>query len=187
MGPCRSGFHPRKVYTVKRTRTRVAASCVRKTTSASETRNAFVARTRGRMTRRLRGIRKAQRGPHSCPAGKIRRIPYVRIRKGRRTFVPAGCIPNVGAPGKGLASGTPGIGPLRQGNLKRFGYTDVRHMSEGRRHLALSQAVRKYGSLTVWRKLNAIYVYTRRTSPSSSAVFKADRDWIATTYGIKAF
>jgi hypothetical protein len=185
MGICRPGFHPRKAYTVKGTR--VAASCVRKTTSARETHNAFVARTRGRMTRRLRGVPKTARGPSLCPPKKIRRNPYVRIRKGIRTFVPASCIANVGAPGKGLASGQPGIGPLRQGNLKRFGYTNVRKMSEGRRHLALGVAVHKYGSLTVWRKLNAIYVYTRRTSPASSAIFKADRDWVKTTYGIKAF
>jgi hypothetical protein len=179
---CRSGFHPRKAYTVKRTR--VAGSCVR---GARRSRSAFISRVRGRMTRRLRGIRKTQRGPRFCPAGKIRRAPYVRIRKGRRTFVPASCIADVGAPGKGLSSGAPGIGPLRQGNLKRFGYSDVRAMSTGRRHLALATAVRKYGALTVWRKLNAIYVYTRRSSPTSSAIFKADRDWIKATYGIKAF
>lgn len=184
---CRPGFHPRKAYTVKRTRTHVPSSCIRKTSSARGSHSAFVARTRGRMTRRLRGVRKTQRGPSRCPTGKIRRIPYVRIRKGRRTFVPASCIADVGAPGKGLASGAPGIGPLRQGNLKRFGYSDVSAMSMGRRHLALATAVHKYGALTVWRKLNAIYVYTRRTSPASSTIFKADRDWVKATYGIKAF
>ena len=184
---CRPGFHTRKAYTVKRTGTRVPASCIRKTTSARGSHSAFVARTRGRMTRRLRGIRKTHRGPRSCPTGKIHRSPYVRIRKGRRTFVAASCITNVGAPGKGLTSGAPGIGPLRQGNLKRFGYSDVRAMSTGRRHLSLVAAVRKYGALTVWRKLNAIYIYTRRSSPTSSAIFKADRDWIKATYGIKAF
>jgi hypothetical protein len=60
-------------------------------------------------------------------------------------------------------------------------------MPTGRRHLSLAAAVRKYGALTVWRKLNAIYIYTRRSSPTSSATFKADRDWIKATYGIKAF
>jgi hypothetical protein len=63
-----------------------------------------------------------------------------------------------------------------------FGYD--RHDSEGRRHIALAQTVGKYGSLSVWRKLNAIYVYTRRTSPASSRIFKVDRDWIKTHYGI---
>jgi hypothetical protein len=57
-------------------------------------------------------------------------------------------------------------------------------MSVGRRHLALGRAVSAYGALSVFRKLNAVYVYTRRTSPSSSRIFKADRNWIKTHYGV---
>ncbi len=161
---CPAGFHPRRSYRVSRTGTRVAAACVRA--------------TRKRMTTRLRGIRK------SCPSGQIVRDAYVR---GRRQFVPAACIKNVGNPGKGILSGAPGIGPLRKGDLSRFGYDDVISMSEGHRHLALAAAVRSYGSLTVWRKLNAVFVYTKNTSPASSRIFKADRDWIKEHFGISAF
>ena len=144
------------------------------------------------MSRRLQGIRRSARGPSSCPSGTILRNPYVRERKGRRTLVAASCIRNVGNPGKGLVTPEgqllgPGIGPLRKGDLSRFGYDHVTDISEGRRHLALASAVRAYGSLTVWRKLNALYVYTRNTAPGSSATFKADRDWIKAHYGIKAF
>ena len=57
-------------------------------------------------------------------------------------------------------------------------------MKAGRRHLALSSAVKAYGALSVFRKLNAVYVYTRNASPSSSAIFKADRDWIKAEYGL---
>lgn len=122
-----------------------------------------------------------------CSAGQILRAPYVRIRSGKRSYVAASCITNQGAPGKGLASGEPGIGPLRSGDLERFGYDNVAALSIAKRHLALAKAVHAYGSLTVWRKLNAIYVYTKRTSPVSSRRFKADRDWVNNTYGIKAF
>ena len=139
------------------------------------------------MTRRLQGIRRSARGPSSCPSGTILRNPYVRERKGRYTLVAASCIRDVGNPGKGLVTGGPGIGPLRKGDLSRFGYDHVTNMSEGRRHLALASAVKAYGSLTVWRKLNALYVYTRNTAPASSAIFKADRDWIKEHYGIQAF
>jgi hypothetical protein len=139
------------------------------------------------MTRRLRGIRMTKRGPCRCKPGYIRRGPYVRIRSGKRSFVAAACIPDVGAPGKGLPTGVPGIGPLRSGDLSRFGYDNVVDMTQGRRQLALAMAVKAYGALTVWRKLNAVYIYTRRSSPSSSRVFKADRDWIKEHYGIKAF
>jgi hypothetical protein len=55
------------------------------------------------------------------------------------------------------------------------------------RHAALAKAVKEFGSLGVWRKLNAVYVYTRRTAPEASKTFKADRDWVRATYGIKAF
>ncbi len=115
------------------------------------------------------------------------RDPYVRVRLGQKQYVPAACVKDMGAPGKGIPTGAPGIGPLRKGNLQRFGYTDVISMTEGRRHLALATAVKAYGALTVWRKLNAVFIYTRRTSPRSSAVFKADRDWIKSHFGIKAF
>jgi len=109
------------------------------------------------------------------------------LRRGRRSFVPGVCIADQGAPGKGLPSGARGIGALRKGDLRRFGYTNVTELSEGRRHLALAAAVRAYGPLTVWRKLNAVFIYTKNTSPASSRVFKADRDWIKATYGIAAF
>jgi hypothetical protein len=119
-----------------------------------------------------------------CPPGTILRAGYVRTRKGRSTRVAAGCIRNVGAPGKGLPGGQPGIGVLRQGDLTQFGYGDVTHLTVGERHLALSRAVKKYGVLSVFRKLNAVYVYTRRSSPASSRIFKADRDWVKAHYGL---
>jgi hypothetical protein len=74
------------------------------------------------------------------------------------------------------------IGTLRKGDLSRFGYSNVTAMSEGRRHLALASAVRRYGALSLFRKLNAIFVLTRNTAPASSAIFKKDRDWIREKY-----
>jgi len=94
---------------------------------------------------------------------------------------------DLGNPGKGLPSGAPGIGVLRKGDLKQFGYSSVVTMAVAVRHKALAAAVTAYGSLTIWRKLNALFIYSKRTAPTSSAIFKADRDWIRATYGIKAF
>jgi hypothetical protein len=107
-------------------------------------------------------------------------------RKGKHVLVPEACIRDVGAPGKGLRGG-PGIGPLRQGELVQFGYSGVQGMSVGARRAALSKAVRRFGALTVWRKLNAVQIYTRRTAPASSRVFKEDMDWIKATYSLNAF
>ena len=88
--------------------------------------------------------------------------------------------------GKPTKSGRPGggIGPLRKGDLAIFGYANVAALSEGKRHLALGRAVRAYGALSVFRKLNAVYVYTRYTAPVSSAIFKLDRDWVKEYYGV---
>ncbi len=122
-----------------------------------------------------------------CRRGTIKRSAYTRkTRKSGRIYVPASCIPNVGNPGKGLRTGGPGIGPLREGDLARFGYHDVVRMTAGQRHIALHRAVEKYGALTVFRKLNAVYVYTRNTAKASSRIFKTDRDWVKEHYGMGA-
>jgi hypothetical protein len=143
---------------------------------------------KARANLRMRGIQTRRVGVRRCRPGTIRRNPYVRIKDDRRTFIPASCITNVGNPGKGLIAGKPGagIGRLRKGNLSVFGYKDVRTLSEEQRHKALEAAVSKYGSLSIWRKLNALFVYTKNTAPDSSVLFHADRDWVKARFGIKA-
>ncbi len=183
MKTCPPGEIYRKSYTRKhrgRSGIRVAGRCIR-----SQTRSAPL----GAQNRtRFRGFRKSKRTLKSCPAGYIKRASFVRYtKKGKHTLVPEQCIRNVGAPGKGLPNGGPGIGSLRKGELAKFGYKNVTSMAVGARHAALTKAIIAYGSLSVWRKLNAVAVYTRRTSPGASAVFKADMNWIRTKFGIKAF
>ena len=115
-----------------------------------------------------------------CPKGMIYRRAYTRkaTAKRRGSFIHGSCIRDLGAPGKGYRFGGPGIGKLREGELERFGYTGVTGMKAEARHAALQKAVQYYGALRVFRKLHAVYVYTRTTAPSSSAIFKADRDWV---------
>jgi hypothetical protein len=55
-------------------------------------------------------------------------------------------------------------------------------MNAEARRAALAKAVAAYGALTVFRKLNAISVYTRRTSPASSRIFLADRNYVRSKY-----
>jgi hypothetical protein len=150
---------------------------------ATTSRREFVQATRRRMTQRLQG--RSRRGTKTCSKGKILRSPYVRIYKGKRRFVPASCINDVGNPGKGI-QGSTGIGPLRKGDLAQFGYTSVVSMTESQRHTSLRKAVQRFGPLTTWRKLHAVYIYTRHTSPASSNIFLADRDWVRTTFGISS-
>lgn len=177
----------RKSYTRKGRR--ITGRCIRSQTRSRESSAEMKRRLRGRMTKRFRGVRKSRRGlTVRCKKGMIRREAYVRYsKKGTRTLVPAACIRDVGRPGKGIRTGGPGIGPLRKGDLSQFGYERVTTLSVGNRRGALKKAVAAYGALTTWRKLNAVYVYTRITSPASSRVFKEDMNWIKATYGLKAF
>jgi hypothetical protein len=136
----------------------------------------------------MRGFTMKKRALSMCPKGYIKRAAYVRTaRSGKRSHVPEQCIRNIGAPGKGLANGASGIGALRSGELARFGYSDVVHKPVAARHAALEKAIAAYGALSVWRKLNAVAIYTRRLSPASSAVFNADMSWIRKTHELKAF
>ena len=136
---------------------------------------------------RLRGYRHTRRALKNCPTGYIKRASYVRYTKrGKHVLVPEQCIHDRGLPGKGLRGG-PGIGPLRKGELAKFGYANVMTLSESERHAALVKAVKAYGSLGVWRKLNAVAIYTRRTAPFASRIFKMDMDWVRSMFGIKAF
>ena len=175
---CSRGKTYRKSYT--RRGTRIAGRCIRSQSPYSAPLGA-PSRTS------MRGYAKSRRTLRSCPTGFIKRASYVRTRGSRKTLVPEQCIPNVGAPGKGLTSGEPGIGRLREGELSKFGYADVVNKSVDERRAALKKAVAAFGPLSVWRKLNAVHVYTRRLSPNSSRVFKADMNWIKATFGLKAF
>jgi hypothetical protein len=140
----------------------------------------------------IKGTRKQkrsglQRTLRKCPRGYIVRKAYVRYtKKGKHTVVPSTCVKDRGITGKGTRSG-PGIGPLRKGELSKYGYENVVLLNIRQRRMALEKAIRQYGPLTTWRKLNAVYVYTRNTAPESSRVFKADMDWIRRTFSLKAF
>jgi hypothetical protein len=99
--------------------------------------------------------------------------------------VNATCVKDRGLPGKGYQGKGPGIGKLREGELSQFGYSGVSKLSESQRHAALKKAIAQYGALDVWRKLNAVAVYTKHTSPVVSRVFKSDMAWIRSSYGSK--
>ena len=72
------------------------------------------------------------------------------------------------------------IGPLKKGHLTKFGYRVKKNLSIRRR--ALASAVKEYGSLCVFRKLNAVYVLNKNKNPGKSKIFKRDRNWIKRTY-----
>jgi hypothetical protein len=100
-------------------------------------------------------------------------------------MVESRCVKNTGLPGKGPRSGK-GIGPLRKGELARFGYSYKN--TQAQRHAALKKAAEEYGALGVYRKLNAVAKLTTRTIPKVSTILAADRNWVRSSMGpLKAF
>ena len=133
------------------------------------------------VTRKVRS-----RGRKTCRKGYVLRRKYTRRRSGKVLRVKTACIKDRGLPGKGFKGVGPGIGPLREGDLSQFGYIKVAKLSVVQRHVALKKAVKAYGSLSVWRKLNAVAVYTKNTSPLVSRIFKSDMAWVKREFGLKA-
>lgn len=136
----------------------------------------------------------------ACPPGKIERKPYVRrysskIRqegftvhrngktykvfpKEKSTFVNSICVKNTGKPSAGVPVS---IGPLRKGELSKFGYGARK--TEAARHKALREAVSEYGVLGVYRKLDAVAKLTEHTVPEVSSIYKKDQEWVKEKYG----
>jgi hypothetical protein len=154
-------------------------------------------RTR-RLVQSIPTIRNASR--KNCPAGMIRKKAYVRsystavrrrgytVRKANgksyRVFPKASnmhieskCVRDTGNPGKGPAI----FGPLREGDLAKYGYSFRR--PESVRHGALRKAVGEYGASSVYHKLDAVTKLFKHTKPKIYAVFKADREWVRKQIG----
>jgi hypothetical protein len=125
----------------------------------------------------------------SCGTAKISRASYNRksyTRKNgvhvRNTHVTARCITNRGAPGRWTNTHkNEGIGKLRKGRLGSVGYSSK--ISTSARRQALMRAIKKFGALATYRMLNAIMVYSKRTSPKLSAMYRADRNMVGRIAG----
>ena len=129
----------------------------------------------------------------TCKKGYIRRSSYTR--KGVR--VPAGCIRGTSPNGtkyanfqakQGLKTRRKNqIGPIKKGLLTKFGYVDVASLSQQKRRAALKKAVDAYGSLSTWKKINVLSVFTKKRNPKLRGIYNADKDWIKRTFGLRAF
>lgn len=203
---CPSGYHKRMTYKTASGRV-VPPRCVRATTIYAETSKEFKRGVTQKAARRLDAARKSGKTINVrrvCPPGKVLRKAYVRrfrtnirergytVKRGSQlyraypkkstTVVQSACVKDVGLPGKGPQQ----IGPMRKGELLKHGYSYRRN--DLTRHEALRKAVKEFGVLGVYRKLDAVAKLSVRAAPRASAVFKKDRDWVKKRLGpIKAF
>jgi hypothetical protein len=119
-----------------------------------------------------------------CPDKFIKRASYYRkSSKKNKTYVHETCIKSRGLPGKtSLRYGKNGIGPLKKGELGKFGYHGLEELSKSERYSSLKKAVSKLGAPRVVRKLGAIRTYLKNTSPKVSNIFYEDQKWVRKTY-----
>ena len=102
-------------------------------------------------------------------SGKVYRIHPTQ----KNTHVEATCVKNTG---KNTKSVKRQIGPLKKGELAKYGYSF--RATESQRHTALQKAIAEYTALGVYRKLDAVAKLTAHTVPAAAKVFAADREWV---------
>jgi hypothetical protein len=136
-----------------------------------------------------------------CPPGEILRKGYTRhystavrkrgitVRKAtgqvyrihptqKDVHVSAKCVKDPGSVGRSKTSRL--IGPLREGELAKYGYSFRRPDTE--RQIALVKAIHEYSPLSVYRKLDSIVKLTTTVLVKASAVFRKDRDWVRSNF-----
>lgn len=107
--------------------------------------------------------------------GTIRRKGYHATRRGTKYYVRPTTMVDRGERGKwSTVHKESGIGPLKKGTLLGYNATE----KAPARHNTLRRVVHKFGPLSAFRKLNAVAIYTKRTAPTRSKTFKADRNWV---------
>jgi hypothetical protein len=197
---CPSGYHKRSEYKAASGKY-VPPRCIRSTSPYEQSSKEFK-----RATLKKRAHKKNDE--IKCPKGYIARHSYARryrtsirergytVKKASGTtykvypknetlYVPAACVKDLGKPGKGVPEGQ-GIGPLRKGEMTKFGYSSKK--SEEERHDALKKAVAELGPLSTYRKLDAVAKLGARIAPDASRIFAKDRDWVQRRFGpLRAF
>ena len=192
---CPSGYHKRSEYTAASGKY-VPPRCVRSTSPYEFKRST------------LKKHAQKKNDEIKCPKGYIARHSYARryktsvrqrgytVKKASGTtykvypknetlYVPAACVKDLGKPGKGVPEGQ-GIGPLRKGEMTKFGYSSKKPEEE--RHEALKKAVAELGPLSTYRKLDAVAKLGVRVAPDASRIFAKDRDWLERKFGpLRAF
>ena len=170
---CPPGYVKRKGFTRKNTGKYVKAICIRSTSPYPVS---------------SKKATRSKKAKARCPPGKIPRRSFTRRIGSKVVHVSSSCVSPTKEQkvAKTLYTGRPAqtIGPLRKGELGRFGYGYK--LPESVRHSSLRKAIKEMGALNLYRKLDAVAKLTVTTSPKASATFAADRDWIRRHWVLKA-
>lgn len=134
-----------------------------------------------RMHKRIR----QEMGTPQCRQGELVKEGYKRksyTRKtGNKAHVKSATVAPSCMPGRGRSHKGKQLFVLEKGTLGKYGYHNVESMTEVQRHRALHKAMGDMPSLSVYRKLNAVYVVNKSLNPNVAQIFKNDAEWVKST------
>jgi hypothetical protein len=108
----------------------------------------------------------------SCPKGSVSRKTFVR-KSGVK--VSASCVKSKSLRSKGKKPQVY-LPKLKQGALTKHGYSI--HESTKMRHSAIKKAMKEFTPGQLVKKLNAVRVLSKNTSPENSAIYAKDIKYI---------
>ena len=97
---------------------------------------------------------------------------YIAKPEKQEIHVPAMCM-------KDTKRNSHGIGKYRKGDLIKYGYSY--RGSDTNRHEALKRAMKAYGALSLYHKLDAVVKISAK-HPDIQQVFQADRNWVKSMF-----
>jgi hypothetical protein len=71
---------------------------------------------------------------------------------------------------------------LQRGTLSQYGYKNISTMTIKRRRVALKGAIGEYSALSIFHKLNALYVMNKNRNPETARLFNSDKAWVKANY-----
>ena len=183
---CKKGTIFRKAYTrhLNNKPIHISSSCIKAQSQLGtkrSTRDSAIIKKRMMIHKTIR----KQFGSPNCKKGQVVREGYTRkayVRKSgshvKSSKVGPGCIKATGLSRK---RGTKGkqLFVLEKGTLTKYGYHA--NLSETERHTALTKAMKETKPLSVYRKLNAVYVLNKNKNPSLANTYRKDADWLQKT------
>jgi len=169
-GRCSKSYIRRRGYKAG-SKKRVPSRCIRSTSRSSVKREVwekqYLQKKRSSQSRASRLTSKV-----TCPSGTVKRIAHMkRSTTGKEFAVPAACITDRGNKGKRTS-----LPPLKSGTLSQFGYSTFHTTAE--RHKALTDATKKLGYYSPYRKLIAVAIRLKNTSPDRTVILRADATWM---------
>lgn len=190
---CSKGMIERKGYTSKRgTKTiKVPTSCI-KSTSYKGVKRSILDKKKIAQREKIQKRIGKKYGSKKCTVGNIERAGFVREGFNRRSFVrkngtivratnvrgsevPPICVRDTGAHGKGIK--LPLV--LERGDLKKYGYENIKNLSTQQRQHALRIANNNiHNPLSLFRKLNVLATMNKNKDSKLAKIFKDDAYWV---------